>query len=209
MKPSHLITHPFPAVPSDLPPATQNMVTALESKLVESRQARVLITLDAHEHLDLFLVCVERLLRFTKSQHLLLLTSASAQPRLLRSWQSALAKDDGRRLIEHFPTCSPLKLPLAPQMRVCLSTIRELQLQQIEYAQRITHLFDILVVSDLPARLSPVWKRVIEKQESAYLIAFCTNPRQAVIEWFDGQLIEEEGAEGTTQPGFTRWSPSH
>jgi hypothetical protein len=71
MKPSHLIPQPFPALPPDLPPHLQKMVSALERKLVGSMQARVFVTIEAGEHLDLFLVCMERLLRFTQSKHLL------------------------------------------------------------------------------------------------------------------------------------------
>jgi hypothetical protein len=51
-----------------------------------TEQTRVLVTIEASEHLNLFLVCVERLLRSTKSNRLLVLTSASSQPTLVNAW---------------------------------------------------------------------------------------------------------------------------
>ena len=207
MKQSRL-TDQFPAISADLPLNIQKLLTGLEEKLVDSRQTRVLVQIEASQRAECFLVCMERLLRYTKSQRLLVLTSASSQPMLYRVWQAATSREDGQSLTNQFPTHYALTWPLSEKTRVCISTIRELQLQQIEHLQDLSTSFDIILAYDFPSGLSPVWQRVIGKQQTNYLIAFCENPKQEVLQWFEGMIIGGTCEEDTTQCDCTQRPPA-
>jgi hypothetical protein len=174
MKRSPLFSQSFPALSPNMSSIIQQLLADLERECIDDKQTRILVTIEARQNPAVFLTCMEHLLRFTKETRLLILTSASAKPALVSAWQTALSAG---AITSHFPPCSPLTLPLAPQTRVCLTTIRELQRQQIEQAHRLSELFAMVIVYDLPAHLSPVWKRVIEKLQTPSLIAFCANHR--------------------------------
>lgn len=203
MKQSQLPSQ-FPAVSTDLPLETQKLLIDLEGKLVGKSQSRVLVQIDSDHHLEFFLVCIERLLRYMKTKRLLVLTSASSYPLLQGAWEIALSKENGQLLMNQFPTAYSLTLPLSDKIRVCISTVRELQLQQIEYLQQLSTSFDIILVYDFPKSLSPVWRRVIEKQQVNYLIGLCENPKQEVIQWFGDVAGGENREEGRTPGGFTQ-----
>lgn len=167
-----------------------------------TEQTRILITLEARRHPAVFLTCIEHLLHASKTTRILILTSASAKPALISTLQAAIRKNESQLFTEYFPRCSSLALPHDTQTRVCLSTMRELQLQQLEQAPDLSVQFDIIIVYDLPAHLSPIWKRTIEKLEPSSLIAFCATPMPAVIEWFENTNRGEEKEKGT----ITHWS---
>ena len=114
-----------------------------------TEQTRILITLEARQHPAVFLTCIEHLLHASKTTRILILTSASAKPTLINTLQAAIPKEESQLLTEHFPLCSSLALPHAAQTRVCLSTMRELQLQQLEQALDLSAQFDSIIVYDL------------------------------------------------------------
>jgi len=170
----------------------QPVMTTLEEACRSHRHTRILIPLDARQYLDVFLLCLERLLHYTQRKPVLVLSSASALPELTRRWQTT-ASPEGQLLIEHVTLCSPLTLPLGEHIRVCCSTVRALQLQQIQDRGQLAGLFEIMVAYDVPATLSPVWKRVIERMAARSLIIFCANPKPEVTQWCDVVIAWESG----------------
>ncbi len=186
----------------------QEVGANLEGKPAESGQKRVLFQIEAKEHTTRFLRCMEQQLRSTRSP-LLVLVSASCQPHLQDMWQRTRSSADGQqRLSTLFPTRYALTLPLERGIRVYITTVRALQLEQIQHEQQIVSAFESMVVYDFPASLSPVWKRVLEKQQSSSLIAFCERPEPEVIQWFEDTRVEEESEEGAAQPGVTQRPPT-
>lgn len=199
------LTNQFPAISTKLPLGTQKLLTRLEGTLTRNKQMRILVQIEVDQRAEFFLICMERLLRYTQIKRLLVLTSASCQSVLMHTWQAAISREDEHLLINHFPTRYSLTLPLGRE-RVYMTTVRELQLLQIEHRKQFSRTFDMIVAYDFPVFLSPVWKQVLEKQQVSSLIAFCERPTQEVIQWFDGILIEQrENEEGTAHTGFTQW----
>lgn len=164
----------------------------------------MLVQIEANQRAEFFLLCLERLLRYTQSKRLLVLTSASSRPTLEDVWLTATSREDGQLLMKQFPTRYSLIQPLDGKIRVCIATVRELQLEQIEQHQHLSTSFDTILVYDFPAHLSPVWRRVIERQQVHYLIALCESPKQEVIQWFEGTIIGGVPEEGTSHHNCTQ-----
>lgn len=192
-KRSQLSFQPFPVLPGDLPEKIRNVLGILENKLIENEQARVLIKIELDQSPGLFLACMERLLYYTEMKRILVLTSASSQPTLENYWRAATSREDGQLLIARYPTRYSPHIPIGSQTRVCIATVRELQLQQNHVAAQLARAFGIIIAYDFPAALSPVWTRVVEHLGSHPLIAFCEEPEVEVIEWFGDNVISGEG----------------
>ncbi len=132
-----------PSARPDTASTSRQLLAALEHAWI-SHQTRILVPLDAQQHLDVFLLCLERLLQRAPGKPLLVLSSASAQPELVQRWQTARSMD-GQFLAQRFPLCFPPVRPSGEQTCICFSTVRALQLQQLEdVEQRTTH-FDVIV----------------------------------------------------------------
>lgn len=170
----------------------QPVLTALEEASRSQRHTRILIALDARQHLNDVLLCLHHLLHDAQSKPVLILSSASALPELAWRWQTALSPD-GHLLFERFPLYAPLTLPLGEHTRVCCSTVRALQLQQVQDTGHLAGLFELIVAYDFPATLSPVWMRVIERMAARSLIVFCAHPRPEVMQWCDTAIAWERG----------------
>lgn len=173
-------------------PISQPMLTALEETWRYYQRTRILIPLDGRQRFDVFLLCLQHLLQYTPGKPLLVLSSASALPELTQRWQMALSID-GQLLARRFPFCFQLVGALGEQACLCFSTVRALQLQQLEDAEQLATRFDVIVVYDFPAHLSPVWKRVIEWMAARSLIVFCANPKLEVMQWCDTVITAESG----------------
>src|SRR5437660_4613354 len=146
-------------VSADSFPIPQQVLTVLEEAWGSHQRARILVPLDARQHLDRFLLCLQHLVHHAQGKPLLVLSSVSALPELTRRWQTTLSTDT-QLLSEAFFLCSPLALPLAERTSVCFSTVRALQLQQIQEVDQLAALFEVMVAYDVPSTLSPAWNLV-------------------------------------------------
>lgn len=205
-KSSRQILQSAPIASLDLASISQQLQVALEEARSNCQQTRILVPIEAGQHFAVFLSCIECLLQHTPDKPLLVLTSASAQSELAWRWQTALSVE-GLPLVERFPLV-PLTHPLSEQARVCFSTVRVLQLQQIEDAERLATMFDVVVAYDFPSDLSAVWKRVIERVSAHLLLAFCANPKPEVIQWCD-TIIGWENKKESEQQDAIQTSPAH
>lgn len=194
MRVSQQTIHPDRDRPPGDAATAQQLLAALE-KVWTSHQARILVPLDARQHPDVFLLCLECLLQQIQGKPLLVLSSASAQPELLGRWQAARSIN-GQLLAQRFPFCFLPTLPPGEQTGVCFSTVRLLQLQQLEETERLSTRFEGIVAYDFPTRLSPVWKRVIEREAVRTLMAFCANPEPEVVQWCDTVIEWERKQKG-------------
>ena len=190
---SPFVIQPFPHFSEVLSLQDQQLLSDLEHTLSCPDPLKMLITVEPRQNKTLVLACIEALLYATRSQHMLVLTSSSFESQFSMGWHL------DRSLINEQPFCSLFPTAYAPlwpprwDTRVYISTIREMQLQQIRSASQICSFFDLILVLDFPGLLSPVWMSVLEQLAGLPLIAFSGKARSiSVTEWFGGNLLSRD-----------------
>jgi hypothetical protein len=151
--------NPFPAVPAGLTTAEQTALVTLETRIM-ARQPRTLVVVEPEQMSPMLTVSVDRLLRFAVQRMLILAGTASLKPEVVRWWETATSPIDGRRFTDLYAAQYALTSPLAPETRVCLSTLREIQLS-IHEAKLAQEAFDLVLVYG-PLVASHVWQIVLD-----------------------------------------------
>ncbi len=186
-----LVYQPFPALPQGLSLEVREWLTVLESHLASNNYSRILVKMESGLNASFFLVFMDRLLRFTKTRNILLLASASSKPALISAWKDASLLEGDQRLSERYHTSYSPRVPLARGTRVCISTLREMQLC-FQHSRRLSRVFRMVLAYDVPATPSPVWQQVVDSFGTSYLIGFCRALTPEVSEWFGGNVISME-----------------
>ena len=197
------LRQPFPDLPAGLSPKMQHVLTHLESTLALGNHPRTLLKMGADLMPDSCLIVADRLLRFTKTKRILLLVSASGKPALVQAWKNGVSLEDGQLLSARYRTFYSPDASRVRRMQVCIAALREMQ-QGLQHSKRLSQTFDVVLIYDLPARLSPVWQQVMQSFAASSLIGFAQAPTPSMCAWFDDNIVEEEGMTGPTLD-----SPSH
>jgi hypothetical protein len=189
---ARLIRGPLPSLPGELAPPLRRVVLELEQHLVTGTQDRLLIKAESAQKSILLFVCADRLLRFTRSRQLLLLTGAANRRDLVQEWNKACSLFDGQLLRVRYPTWYTLHDLPPPETRVLIATLREVQ-WHLQLFSTCIHAVDIVLV-DIPT-FSPVWKHVLEALPAVLLIGYSQNPTAELLAWFGDHMID-----GTCSP---------
>ena len=156
MKWSTLSAHPLPAA---LAHSTYGMriteaLTALEESLSTDKQDKTLLLLENDIMEDVFLIALERFLRYAQCHHLLVLVSKKNLAKMMRTWEHAVSWDDDRQLSTQFQMTS---MPQdAQEVQVCITSVFDIQMHiSIALPNPFFKGFDAVLVYDLSAILGP------------------------------------------------------
>jgi hypothetical protein len=183
---------PFPPLPADLSPEQQELLAGLEASLSQYARTLVKVDMGQHDALELLFLSLDRLLASTSIRRVLLLVgSASLKPVVQRASAAWISLEDGRPLSKRY-VCEPrLTLPLASTTRVCLASMREIQLVTRGTAEE--HLpagtFDAVIVFGMPAPLSPLWPQILTSLAAPYRLSFGEVLDEAWVDLFDHQVV--------------------
>lgn len=205
-KATRLVFQPFPALPGNLSGEARELLTTLENHLVSNNYSRILVKMGNGLNTDFLLVFVDRLLRFTKTRNILLLVSASSKPALISAWKTASLLEGNERFSERYHTSYSPCVPLARGTRVCISTLREMQIC-FQHSRRFSRMFRVVLAYDVPATPSPVWQQVMESFGTSYVIGFCRALAPEVSAWFGGNVISM-GKNPPGEPGYEPQNPT-
>lgn len=118
------------------------------------------------------MLCLNRLLHSTAIGCILVLAGAAPlKPRLKQVYADWISREDGTPLAKRYPAQFEPTASLAQGIRVCLSSIRELQLLIQGDEALPKGAFDAIVIYDLFTP-SVVWYQVLEYFEAPYRICF-------------------------------------
>jgi hypothetical protein len=159
---------------------------------LDKTSTRILIT--THENPDLFWQALEHVLRSSWCKRLLVLTPTVSRPELLVNWPHIPFLQERRFFWKRFPTQFAPTFPLRRNTRVCIATIREMQVQQKLHCLLRCSPYDCVVIYKMPGTLSPVWMQVLEQFEKVPLIGFSETAAPATRLWFRQQEEREHEA---------------
>jgi hypothetical protein len=182
---------PLPAPPKDLPPGTRSLLLTLENALVSASCSKVLVQMKRDFDVTIPFLLIDRLLRETQTTRILLLVSSAPRTALIATWKEATSWEDGVRLSERYRTAYSPNGSEARGARVCISTLREMQICQ-RTSRQFAQTFRVVLICDVPGTLSPVWRHVLEPFASSHLIGFCRVLTRDVREWFDNNVVRDE-----------------
>ena len=183
---------PFPPLPADLSVEQRKLLAGLEASLSQHASTLVQVNMGQPEALSLLFLSLDRLLSSPSIRRMLLLVgSASLKPVVQRASAAWISLEDGRPLSKRY-ACEPrLTLPLASTTRVCLASMRELQL--VMRAMPEEHLpagtFDAVIVFGMPAPLSPLWPPLLTSIAAPYRLGFGEVLDEAWVALFDHQVV--------------------
>jgi hypothetical protein len=155
-----LTSHPIPAAFAHSHEQVRDALTALETMLVSSNQDRVLLLVEKKTMEDLSIISIERILRYTQCQRVLLLVSPKLKTKMIEIWEQAVSWENGRKLNEQFSITS------APQnaevTQVCIATVFDIQVHiGIDSMQPFFKAFDAIVLYE-PINPGPAWSQIVE-----------------------------------------------
>src|SRR2546430_927970 len=122
-----LASHPFPAqfAHSRQGRRIGHALSALEAQLVASDQGSILLLVEQELMQDIAMIAIERFLRYTQCQRVLLLVSPKLQTKMIEIWEHAVSWGDERTRTEQFSmTSMPQK---AQEAQVCIATVFDIQ----------------------------------------------------------------------------------
>ena len=158
-----LSLHPFPVALalSAYGVQVQRTLIALEANLISSDQDRVLLLLEKATMEDLSIIAIERLLRYTPCQHILLLVASKIQAHMIERWEYAASWEDGHPLIAQFAVTS---MPQhAQEAQVCLATVFDIQVHiGVDSTLPFFKMFDVIVLYDIPTHPGHTWSQIVE-----------------------------------------------
>lgn len=160
---TELNSHPFSATFARSPYHIQirNALSLLEAQLISDNQNSILLLLPKELLNEVSLITIERLLRHTRCQRVLLLVLPKLQTLLLETWKHAISWEDGQKLASLFSmTSQPQEIYDA---QVCMTTVFDLQIHiGVDSRQPFFKAFEVIVLSDVPANPGPVWCQIVE-----------------------------------------------
>jgi hypothetical protein len=197
MKWSTLSAHPLPAA---LAHSTYGMriteaLTALEESLISSEQDKTLLLLENDIMEDVFLIVLERFLRYAQCHHLLVLVSKKNLPKMMRTWEHAVSWDDDRHLTAQFQMTS---MPQdAQEVQVCITSVFDIQMHiTIALTHPFFKGFDAILVYDVPAILGPALHQIVDlfAVNETRVVGFSSTLSQEEGELLFGKMIEQKRA---------------
>jgi hypothetical protein len=156
-----LTLHPVPAALTHSHGRVRDALTTLEATLVACKQDRVLLLLENKIMEDLSIIAIERFLRYTQCQRVLLLVNPKLKTKIIEAWKQAVSWEDGRKLSEQFSVTS---IPQnAEGAQVCIASVFDIQAHiGIDSTRPFFNAFDALVLYDVPNNPGPAWSQIVE-----------------------------------------------
>lgn len=201
MKWSTLSAHPLPAA---LAHSTYGMriteaLTALEESLSTDKQDKTLLLLENDIMEDVFLIALERFLRYAQCHHLLVLVSKKNLAKMMRTWEHAVSWDDDRQLSTQFQMTS---MPQdAQEVQVCITSVFDIQMHiSIALPNPFFKGFDAILVYDLSAIPGPALYQIVDlfAANETSVIGFSSLLSEEEGELLFGKVIERKCASGPT-----------
>jgi hypothetical protein len=187
---------PFPIVPDEVPELQQALLHNLEDAL--SRHTRVLVNTEyeAGDTISLLLIFLDRVLQYTSVEHILVLAgSVELLAHLRQHYRTWVSLEDGVPLSEHYSAQYKPTFPLAPDTRICFSSVREMQLLTQAINEHDTILrrqtYDLIIVSNLASLTAP-WQQVLAYLDAHYYVGFGSPTDPMVGSLFDHNVITSE-----------------
>ena len=159
-----LRSHPVSVgpLPSSSSERVHDALKHLEATLMSSTYRKILLLLEHDLMEDLTFLAIDRFLRYTSVQHLLLLVPQTMKKQLLNVWHRTVAWSNGRKLAEQF---SLLSMPSRDQItaELCIATIIEIQKQVgVDVTLPFFKAFDVVLVYEIPPYPGPAWIQAID-----------------------------------------------
>jgi len=204
---TQLICQPFPPLSTDLPTKTRDLLLLLESALAMTLPSKMLVKTEGALNLPFSLLFVDRLLRFTSTRRVLLLTSSAFKPDLIQAWKAASSLEDSACLSKRYRTAYSPQISLEPSTHVCISAVREMQFC-LQHSPHICEAFDVVLIYEMPIILAPLWQQVLESFSRGLLIGFCEAPTPKISEWFGNTPMSVGEQTSTHRQVMPSTSPS-
>jgi hypothetical protein len=181
-----LRSHPASAalVPSSSSERVLEVLRHLEATLMSSEHRKILLLLEHDLMEDLTFLAMDRFLRYTSVQHLLLLVPQTMKEQILNVWHHTVAWSNGRKLAEQF---SLLSTPSRDQItaELCIATIIDIQRHVgIDVTLPFFKAFDVVLVYEVPSCPGPAWIQAVD----------CFAVSGARVIGLSSTLSEEDGA---------------
>ena len=198
---STLSSHPLPAA---LAHSTYGMriteaLTALEESLISGEQDKTLLLLENDIIEDVFLIALERFLRYAQCHHLLVLVSKKNLAKMMRTWEHAVSWEDDRQLSALFQMTS---MPQdAMEAQVCITSVFDIQMHiSIAPTHPFFKGFDAIFVYDLSAIIGPALYQIVDlfAVNETSVIGFSSLLSEEEGELLFGKVIERKCASGPT-----------
>src|SRR5258708_4625922 len=119
-------------------------LTSFEAHLTSSPHDKILLLLERALMEDLSMITIERFLRYTQCQRILLLVTPHRKAKLIEGWEKAKSWEDGSKLSEHF---SGSFTPQNDQQdQITIATVFDIQTQVgNEKAHPFFKAFDVII----------------------------------------------------------------
>ena len=187
---------PFPIMPDEVHEVQQALLLKLEDAL--SRHTRVLVNTEyeAGDTMSLLLIFLDRVLQYTSVEHILVLAgSVELLAHLRQHYRTWVSLEDGVPLSEHYVAQYKPTFPLAPDTRICFSSIREMQFLTHAINEQDTILYrqtyDLIIVYNLASLTAP-WQQVLAYFDAHYYVGFGSPSDPMVVRLFDHNVITSE-----------------
>ena len=187
---------PFPIVPDEVHELQRALLHNLEDAL--SRHTRVLVNTDYEvgNTMSLLLIFLDRVLQYTSVEHILVLAgSVELLAHLRQRYRTWVSLEDGVPLSEHYAAQYKPTFPLAPDTRICFSSVREMQLLTHAMNEQDTTLcrqtYDLIIVYNLASLTAP-WQQVLAYFDAHYSVGFGSPSDPMVVRLFDHNVITSE-----------------
>ena len=158
-----LPSHPLPEILATSTPGRQirQALTRLDTQLAANSSDRVLLLLEQELLEDLSTLLIERFLRYTSCQRVLLLVPQKLAVPLVNVWDLGVSWEDGRpRSAQYSATVSPQR---ADVTQVCMTTAFAIQVYTgMDVSHPFFDAFDALVLYEVPGNTSAAWNQIVE-----------------------------------------------
>jgi hypothetical protein len=179
-----LSLHPFPACLALSAQGVQvrSVLSTLEAQLIAHNQGKLLLLLEQELIGSLSLIEIERFLRYTPCQRVLLLVGPKCKAPLIERWEHAVSWEGEGYFASHV-SMTPLPQK-ALETQLCIATVFDIQVHVgVDARYPFFKAFDVVILSDVPTNPGPAWHQIVE--------IFAA--RETHVIGLSSQLTEEEG----------------